>query len=529
MIGETVGNFEIISHLGKGGMGSVFLAQQKAIKTKVAIKVLQADVSKNTKHVQRLFNEAVAVGEIHHSGILKIFDVGFLPGGEAYLVMEYLEGETLTSRIKRRTRLGIAEVADFGRQIASVLEATHTAGITHRDLKPDNIYLVRDEELVHGERVKVLDFGMAKLVIPSTIGSPRMTASSASSVGTPNYMSPEQWHSLAEADWRTDAYALGCVAFEMACGRPPFVGESMADICARHLNDVPPVPSVLVPGLPRELDRLIARLLEKEPQARPTMREAMQVFSELGRGEGIALTTLQPSHAMLSPFVRQPAAPPSQSAQLVAAPPKSRRLGVVVGISAIAIAGTVGAAAILATRGPSTPDTGSAGNTRPASAPANNPADARKPDAAPALDAAVATRDAQAAAAKRPATPPPRVPESVAPTPESSPGSAVKLPDRLSRSQIARAVRARTSACKGTEGAVTVTLAIAADGTIATATMTQEASVGEAVVRCVGDAVNKAVFPHTRRGGEASVTIEFGERDRSPGSNQAPAQPGSAY
>ncbi|MBA2543541.1 MAG: serine/threonine protein kinase, partial [Deltaproteobacteria bacterium] len=203
MIGETVGNFEIISPLGKGGMGEVWLAQQKTLGTKAAIKILAAGISNNDDQIKRFHNEAIAVSQIPHSGIVKIFDAGKL-GDRAYLIMEYLQGETLASRIKRMGRLEMTQLCDFGRQIASVLDATHGAGITHRDLKPENIFLVRDAELMHGERVKVLDFGIAKLDI--TVG-PRMTAASASSIGTPNYMSPEQWHSLAESDWRTDAYA----------------------------------------------------------------------------------------------------------------------------------------------------------------------------------------------------------------------------------------------------------------------------------------------------------------------------------
>ncbi|MBS1118623.1 MAG: serine/threonine protein kinase [Deltaproteobacteria bacterium] len=364
VIGDTVGNFEIVSRLGKGGMGEVWLAEQKSIKTKVAIKMLQASISTNTTHVQRFFNEAVAVSQIHHSGIVKIFDVGFHTGGQAYLVMEYLQGETLTSRIKRTGQLSIAQVADFGRQIASVLDATHHAGITHRDLKPDNIYLVDDAELAGGERVKILDFGIAKLEVRSG-GGPRMTSLSASSIGTPNYMSPEQWHSLAEVDWHTDAYAFGCVAFEMACGRPPFQAESMTEICAMHLGDPPPVPSKLVPGLPPQFDDLVARLLEKEPAQRPTMREAMTIFTALGQPYAVGQTTLPPGSPPLLPVMPVVPPPPAASQSLPAAtsdhadapiPPvrtpqqvvakQPRRVGLFVLLAALAIAGTVGAVVI---------------------------------------------------------------------------------------------------------------------------------------------------------------------------------------
>jgi hypothetical protein len=127
-----------------------------------------------------------------------------------------------------------------------------------------------------------------------------MTVASASSIGTPNYMSPEQWHSLADSDWRTDAYALGCVAFEMATGRPPFVASSRVEVCAMHLDTPPPMPSMFAKGLPAELDRLVARLLEKDPANRPPMRDAVTIFTALGQGQGIALSTLPPD--LMSPF-----------------------------------------------------------------------------------------------------------------------------------------------------------------------------------------------------------------------------------
>jgi serine/threonine-protein kinase len=426
VIGESVGNFQIISRLGKGGMGEVWLAEQKSIKTKVAIKMLQASISTNKTHVQRFFNEAVAVSQIHHSGIVKIFDVGFHTGGQAYLVMEYLEGETLTSRIQRAGHLSVAQVADFGRQIASVLDATHNAGITHRDLKPDNIYLVTDAELAGGERVKVLDFGIAKLEVRAD-GGPRMTSLSVSSIGTPNYMSPEQWHSLAEVDWRTDAYAFGCVAFEMACGRPPFQGESMSDVCAMHLSEPPPVPSSLVPGLPPQLDELVARLLEKEPAQRPTMREAMAVFSLLGQPYAVAQTTLPPgSKSPLAFMPPQPApAPPTAGAQAVApvttsaaasaladtalatsAPKRASRVGLFVLLAALALAGIAGAVVI--SRSPDTnaganrvdtpavADAGQPGGSALASVPPTPPSPPPLP-ATPGDARALAPADARAA------------------------------------------------------------------------------------------------------------------------------------
>jgi serine/threonine protein kinase len=274
VIGTTIGNFEVTRALGHGGMGQVWLAQHKDIKTRVAIKTLLPHISADKQQVQRFFNEAVAVSKIKHAGITKIFDVGFLPTGEAYLIMEFLEGESLAARIARIARLRLRELADITRQIAGVLEATHAEGITHRDLKPDNLYLVADAELARGERVKVLDFGIAKLA-----SGPGMTGSGT--LGTPLYMSPEQWKTPGAVDGRADIYSLGCIVCQMATGTPPFVASSMGEACTLHLTE--PVPSLRarVASLPARIDEIVVRMLAKAKDARPGLREIRTAFSEI--------------------------------------------------------------------------------------------------------------------------------------------------------------------------------------------------------------------------------------------------------
>jgi len=270
LIGERIGHFEIVARAGRGGMGEVFVAEHATIKTKVAIKVLHADVSANTDHVQRFFNEARAVARIEHAGIVKMFDVGFHSSGRAYLIMEFLSGETLAARLRRAHRLSPRDTAEIARQITSVLDATHHAGVVHRDLKPDNVFLVKDRELASGERVKILDFGIAKLsgtlTGPTTIGT----------IGTPAYMAPEQWSDSSTVDWRADVYSLGCILYEMASGRTPFAASSIAEACARHLNDVPGSLRGHAPDVPGELDALALRLLAKDPAARTGSLEALE-------------------------------------------------------------------------------------------------------------------------------------------------------------------------------------------------------------------------------------------------------------
>jgi serine/threonine-protein kinase len=280
VIGETIGHFEIIARAGRGGMGEVFVAEHAAIKTRVAIKVLHAEVSANTDHVQRFFNEARAVARIQHAGIVKIFDVGFHGNGRAYLIMEQLEGETLAARLRRLGRLSPRTTAEIARQIANVLDATHRAGIVHRDLKPANVFLVPDHELASGERVKLLDFGIAKLsgalagAGPTTVGT----------IGTPAYMAPEQWNDSSRVDWRADVYSLGCIVYEMAAGRPPFVSASIAEACAKHLNDTPAPIRSHAPDAPAALEALVLRLLAKDPAQRIASTQVLeQRFAELGK------------------------------------------------------------------------------------------------------------------------------------------------------------------------------------------------------------------------------------------------------
>ena len=329
MLGTTIGNFKIVRKLGHGGMGEVWLAEQQNLGTKVAVKILLDAFPADSEDVQRFFNEARAVSVIQHSGTAKIFDSGLLPDGRAYMVMEFLEGESLANRIVRGSMASV-ELAEIGRQIASVLEATHAAGIIHRDLKPENVFLVRDLEMTGGERVKVLDFGVAKLNGLLGANSPKTFGT----LGTPNYMAPEQWRDASQVDSRVDLYALGCVTFEMACGRPPFVCKTVAEACMKHLNEVPPLASSFVADVPVSLDRLITQLLAKEPEARPrSMREVAKSFAQIGRGasEG-ALET------MLSGSTVTSGAGSVQNASTESTRPKRITLLVIAG--AVAVTGT---------------------------------------------------------------------------------------------------------------------------------------------------------------------------------------------
>ncbi|HEX3758322.1 MAG TPA: protein kinase, partial [Kofleriaceae bacterium] len=250
--------------IGEGGMGSVWLAEHVALGRRAALKVLHPEFSTRADIVARFFNEAKAATAIADPGIVQIFDFGQHVDGSAYIVMEWLDGEPLDRRLRRVGALALADGLRLMRQVASTLGAAHACGIIHRDLKPENIYVVRDLEVPGGERAKVLDFGIAKLV-GERAGVKTQTAAV---MGTPMFMSPEQCRGAGLVDQRSDVYALGCVLFTLVTGRPPFDADGVGDIIAMHLREPAPAPSQRRPGIPPEIDQLVLRCLAKDPAQR---------------------------------------------------------------------------------------------------------------------------------------------------------------------------------------------------------------------------------------------------------------------
>ncbi|MCA9677254.1 MAG: serine/threonine protein kinase, partial [Myxococcales bacterium] len=267
MIGTSLGSYTIERELGRGGMGAVYVGVHTLLGRRAAVKVLLPELSRNQDIVQRFFNEARAATAIRHAGIVEIYDFGFSADGSAFIVMEYLDGESLSARMRRDGRLDLLFALGVARQAAAALGAAHRAGIVHRDLKPDNVYLVPDPEIALGVRVKLLDFGIAKLVADQGVGLARTHTGAI--MGTPWYMSPEQCKGAGQVDARSDVYALGCMLFEMVCGRVPFVGEGAGEIIAAHIHVPPPAPSSLAPGLPPAVEAVILHLLAKAPDDRP--------------------------------------------------------------------------------------------------------------------------------------------------------------------------------------------------------------------------------------------------------------------
>ncbi|MDQ3296305.1 MAG: protein kinase [Myxococcota bacterium] len=274
--GTEVHGYVIDGEIGKGGMGFVYSATHPLIGKRAAIKVLKPEVSKSPVIVERFIQEARAVNQIGHPHIIDIFAFGILPDGRAYHVMDLLVGETLRKRL-RRGPMHPSEAASVIEETSQALSAAHDKGFVHRDLKPDNIFLVHQED--QWPEVRLLDFGLAKLMPEAGIAP--FTTRTGVMLGTPEYMSPEQARGIG-VDYRTDVYALGVVTFEILAGHRPFpsTGDAFATLQC-HAEEPPPSLRDLVSGLPDELVQLVDAMLAKEPAARPSLPAVRAVIKRL--------------------------------------------------------------------------------------------------------------------------------------------------------------------------------------------------------------------------------------------------------
>ena len=266
MIGEQFGNYRSVALLGEGGMGAVYLAEHPGIGRRVAVKVLHKNYTRDEHLLARFLNEARAANAIRHPNIIEILDSGMMADGTPFLVMELLEGDSLGTWLRNQGPPPIATAVDFAYQTASALGAAHSKGIVHRDLKPDNLFIVSDPHDATRERIKVLDFGIAKLQQGSTADSVKTRTGTL--MGTPIYMSPEQCRGTRSVDHRSDIYSLGVIFYELLVGQPPFVSEGFGELVNMHLNVPPASARSKRAEIPLALDALVLKMLAKNPEDR---------------------------------------------------------------------------------------------------------------------------------------------------------------------------------------------------------------------------------------------------------------------
>ncbi len=267
MLGRVLeGRFEIREHIGAGGMGSVYRAFQSSVGRDVAIKVIDATVSRDREAVKRFMREAQLASKLSHANTIVVHDFGQTHDGVVYLVMELIEGKTLRELLTSTGAMPKALLVRLGIQMCDALATAHNMGIVHRDLKPGNVMIL--DGPAGREQLKVLDFGLAKSLAQDTT----QISSSHVRMGTPMYMSPEMIRA-EEVDARSDLYALGCTLYEMAAGRPPFLARSAEVLFAQHLED-PPEPLDRADLGP--IGACILQLLAKEAVDRPVNAEAVR-------------------------------------------------------------------------------------------------------------------------------------------------------------------------------------------------------------------------------------------------------------
>lgn len=276
---EMVGGYRIVRRLGDGGMGCVYEALEPAIERRVAVKVLRRRLADDPDFVQRFHREARVLAGLRHPAIVDAFAFGHLEDGRPYFVMSLLEGESVRAHLDRSRRLSAARAWSITRQVADALGAAHGAGLVHRDLKPDNVFL---ERIGSAEHVRVMDFGIAK-----DVGDAAQRSRSGVILGTPAYMAPEQWWG-ARLDASVDQYALGVMLFEMISGEPPFDPRHEAGVMKLHLHEAPPKLADRGILVSPAIEEFLRRLLQKEPADR---FEDMAAVIEAGDAAFASATT----------------------------------------------------------------------------------------------------------------------------------------------------------------------------------------------------------------------------------------------
>jgi eukaryotic-like serine/threonine-protein kinase len=421
--GTQLGEYRVEGPIGEGGMGVVYAAVHPLIGKRAAIKVLKKELCRVAFNVERFVDEARVVNQIGHPNIVDVFAFGQTADGRSYFVMEWLRGESLRERAER-SRLDLDEICDVVRPLARALEAAHEQGVIHRDLKPDNVFLVD----VRGEAplVKLLDFGIAKLAREEH----RMerTATGAM-VGTPQYIAPEQAKGYA-IDHRVDVYSLGGIMFELLTGRPPFDADNAMEMVAKHLMEPAPRASAFT-YVPPVLDDLVLAMLAKDPAARPSLADVASVLEQLNALDRTNVKTSVPMGTLLAPeseiidaplldtmsqtLERRPSKHTLEVTAAIPVPALRRRTGLYVGAVAFVLLVAIGSFFLVLNVGgdilPSTSEPPAMASPAPAASPTVEPAGAAAPGAAaveqreprPVADAPTRSRTPDPEPQRRPA------------------------------------------------------------------------------------------------------------------------------
>jgi serine/threonine protein kinase len=294
-VGHVIGiRYKLLERLGGGAMGEVFVAENLAIGLRVAVKLLKPDLLADAHFRQRFQREAQAIAAIEHPNVARFLDL--VVGDPTFLVMEYVRGSTLSSRLRELKRFPTERAVALGIRLCWALRAAHAVGVIHRDLKPANVILTADVE--HGEIPKLIDFGLAKL---AARGDESSLTRTGQLIGTPQYMSPEQI-SGKNVDPRSDIYALGCLVYEMITGRPPFTGDDDFQVLYKQVHEPHEPLRKLIPEAPPALEGVLACALAKDPEQRYSTMADMAAALEAAMSDlDRALTRSQASARAVKP------------------------------------------------------------------------------------------------------------------------------------------------------------------------------------------------------------------------------------